>query len=386
MTTAPTPGLMRSPRHVEVEITSRCNQRCRYCYYFDNPQVDYQDLPADEWLQFFAELGRAGVMDVTLQGGEPFVRTDLPQLIEGIVQNRMRYGILSNGGLIDDEMASFLASTRRCNYVQISIDGSRAETHDACRGEGTFEGAIRAVKALQKAGIVVAVRMTIHRHNVYDLEAAARFFLEDLGLSGFGTNSVGYLGTCRINADDVMLTTAERKLAMETLLRLNQKYGGRINAQAGPLSEGQRWQQMEDARLQNAPAFSNGGYLTACGCPKSKLAVRADGAMVPCCMLAHIVLGWINKDDMLDVWQHSPQLDALRNRHTIPLSQFDFCAGCPYIPYCTGNCPGLAYTMTGEVDHPSPDACLRRYLNDGGQIIRVGTAEAGAQGVCEMRA
>jgi SynChlorMet cassette radical SAM/SPASM protein ScmE len=228
--------------------------------------------------------------------------------------------------------------------------------------------------------------MTIHRHNVHDLENAARFFFEDLGLDGFGTNSVGYLGTCRINADDVMLTTAERELAMESLLRLNQKYRGRINAQAGPLAEGQRWQQMEDARLQDAPPFSNGGYLTGCGCPKTKLSVRADGAMIPCCMLAHIVLGWINKDTMVDVWQNSPELNTLRNRHVIPLTRFDFCAGCPYIPYCTGNCPGLAYTMTGEVDHPSPDACLRRFLNDGGKIVRVGTAEQRAPALHEKTA
>ena len=38
------------------------------------------------------------------------------------------------------------------------------------------------------------------------------------------------------------------------------------------------------------------------------------------------------------------------------------------MPYCTGNCPALAYTLTGEVNHPSPDACLRRFLEEGGQI------------------
>ena len=88
---------MRTPRTVDVEITSRCNLRCSYCYYFNNPEVQYKDIPTDQWLQFFTELGRSAVMDVCLVGGEPFSRQDLPQLIEGIVENRMRFSILSNG-------------------------------------------------------------------------------------------------------------------------------------------------------------------------------------------------------------------------------------------------------------------------------------------------
>jgi SynChlorMet cassette radical SAM/SPASM protein ScmE len=181
--------VMRTPRSVDIEITSRCNLRCRYCYYFDNPAVEYQDLPTGEWLQFFDELGKCVIMDVTLQGGEPFIRKDLPQLIEGICRNRMRFAILSNGTLIDDPIAAFLAETSRCDYVQVSIDGSGPETHDACRGKGSFEDALRGIRILQRHNVPVAVRVTIHRHNVYDLEAIAHLLLEDLGLGGFSTNS-----------------------------------------------------------------------------------------------------------------------------------------------------------------------------------------------------
>jgi SynChlorMet cassette radical SAM/SPASM protein ScmE len=128
------------------------------------------------------------------------------------------------------------------------------------------------------------------------------------------------------------------------------------------------WRRMEEARAQEKPAFHNGGRLTACGCPGSKISVRADGAIVPCNILAHVELGRINHDSLAEIWQNSPALNQLRNRHTIPLTGFEFCAGCSYIPYCTGNCPGLAYTITGQVDHPSPDACLQRFLDEGGTI------------------
>jgi len=360
--------VMRTPRSLDIEITARCNLRCRYCYFFNNPTVEYRDLSTNEWLKFFDELGSLGVMNVTLAGGEPFIREDLTTLLEGLVRNRMRFSLLSNGALIGDEIAAFLARTGRCEYVQVSVDGSCAEVHDSCRGKGSFEGAIRGIRTLQRHQISVAVRVTIHRYNIDDLENIAHFLLEELGLPGFGTNSAGYLGTCRLNADDVMLTSAERQRAMATLLRLAEKYPNRISATAGPLAEGLTWRRMELARAQGKPAFYNGGRLTACGCPSSKISVRADGAIVLCSMLAHVELGRINHDSLAEIWQNSPALNQLRNRHTIPLTGFEFCAGCSYIPYCTGNCPGLAYTITGQVDHPSPDACLRRFLEGGGAI------------------
>ncbi len=363
---SPAPRIMRTPRSVDVEITSRCNLHCRYCYFFDNPAVEYHDLPTNKWLLFFEECGRCGIMNVSLAGGEPFIRKDLPTLIEGIVRNRMRFSILSNGTLIDDKIASFIARTGRCDQVQISVDGSNPETHDTCRGQGSFTKAIRGLRTLQSHGVPVTIRVTIHRHNVHDLENIARLLLEDLKLPGFSTNAAGYLGSCRQNPGDVLLTTQDRQVAMEMLLRLSEKYNGRISAMAGPLTDALCWHRMEEARMQGNPPFSNGGHLTGCGCPNERIAVHADGAIIPCSMLAHIELGQINQDSLEEVWQHSFALNRLRQRQTIPLTDFEFCAECPYISYCTGNCAGLAYSLTGQVDHPSPDSCLRLFLEEGG--------------------
>ena len=360
--------LMRTPRTLDIEITARCNLRCRYCYFFNNPAVDYRELPTDDWLEFFDELGSLGVMTVILAGGEPFIREDLAVLLAGIVRNRMRFALLSNGTLIDDHIAAVIARTGRCDYVQLSVDGSCADMHDPFRGEGSFDLVVNGIHTLRRHQVNVAVRVTIHRNNVHDLESIAHYLLDELGLPSFGINSAGYLGACRANATDVLLNMEERAEAMETLLRLTETYGARISATAGPLTDGRTWRRMEEARAQEAPAFPNGGRLTACGCPINKISVRADGAIVPCAMLAHVELGRINDDSLVEVWRHSPALNHLRNRHAIPLAGFEFCAGCPYVPYCTGNCPGLAYTLTGKVDHPSPDACLRRFLEAGGAI------------------
>ena len=362
------PSVMRTPRAVDIELTAQCNLRCRYCYFFNNPAVEYRDLDTDTWLTFFDELGRLGVMSVTLAGGEPFCRADLCTLLDGIVRNRMRFALLSNGALIDDALAAYLAASGRCDHVQISLDGSHPATHDAARGKGAWEGAVRGIRTLQRYQVPVTVRLTIHHYNVDDLDAAAHFLLEELGLPGFSTNAAGYLGNCQRHAGELLLTTAERQRAMATLVALNRQYGDRIRALAGPLAEAHMWRRMEAARAAGAPAFANGGRLTGCNCTFSKITVRADGAIIPCTMLPHMVLGYINRDALADVWQGAPGLAGLRTRHAIPLHDFDACAGCAYQPYCTGNCPGLAYSLAGQVDHPSPNACFRQFLRAGGTL------------------
>jgi SynChlorMet cassette radical SAM/SPASM protein ScmE len=228
--------------------------------------------------------------------------------------------------------------------------------------------AMQGIKSLQKYNVPVPVRVTIHRENVNDLNNIAKLLLEEVGLPSFSTNSAAHMGLCRQNAEQVELTAEDRTLAMETLLQLTKKYNGRISATAGPLAEARSWLEMEEARRQGRDRIQGRGYLTSCNGPMSQMAVRADGVMVPCCQMSHIELGRINRDDLQGIWQEHPELKRLRERHKISLSEFEFCQGCDYINYCPGNCPATAFTIIGREDHPSPDACLKRFLEAGGRL------------------
>jgi SynChlorMet cassette radical SAM/SPASM protein ScmE len=137
------------------------------------------------------------------------------------------------------------------------------------------------------------------------------------------------------------------------------------------VESGKSWLEMERARQEGKDRLPGRGYLTGCGGFMSKIAVRADGVMVPCCQIPHIELGLINKDDLKEVWQNHPELKRLRERGDIPLNDFEFCRGCDYINYCTGSCPALAYTILGKENHPSPDACLKRFLEEGGRLPEI---------------
>jgi SynChlorMet cassette radical SAM/SPASM protein ScmE len=358
--------LMKSPRSVDIDITTRCNLRCSYCYHFGSAGEVKKDLPTTEWIAFFEELGELAVMDITLAGGEPFIRKDITQILQGITDNQMRFTILSNGTLISEEVAEEIAATRRCNTVQISIDGANAETHDSCRGSGSFHSAIDGIRNLQQYRVPVGIRLTIHHKNVYDLRNTIKFVLDDLGVASLSTNSAGYFGMCQSNSAKVQLTIEERCLAMRTLIQLSNEYPGRITANAGPFFEAIRFQEIEQAFLNEQNKIPGMGYLTGCGCCWSKIAVRADGIIVPCALLPSAELGLINHDSILYIWHHHQKLQEMRKWHQTSLSLFPFCKGCPYIPYCSGLCPAIADVTFGNDRRPGLEGCYRQFLDEGG--------------------
>jgi SynChlorMet cassette radical SAM/SPASM protein ScmE len=358
---------MRTPRSVDLEITGRCNLSCKYCSHFAGDDVGSQ-LSKAEWLTFFEELGRCSVLEVCLLGGEPFMRDDLQEIISGIIANRMRFSILTNGALITDKMAAFIKSTGRCNKIQVSIDGSSPRTHDIFRGEGSFNRAVQGLKLLIKHGIPATVRVTVHKMNVDDLEATARLLLEELGLPFFSTNSAGYLGACREHASEILLDTEDRRRSMEILFKLSLKYEGRIQASAGPLAEAKAWSEMEYVRNLGAQSALKKGYLTGCSGAQSKIGVKANGTLVPCVQLSGLELGRINEVDLKDVWQNHGELQRFRERYKISLRTFDYCRDCEFVDFCTGNCPALADSIVSDPYRPSPDGCYRRFLEEGGTI------------------
>ena len=148
--TVPPPRLCRFPKSVDLSLTGRCNLKCRYCFYADE-MTALSDMPATRWHALFEELGRLGVQDVTLSGGEVFTRPDLFELIDGVIANKMRYSILTNGTLITEEtLKEFGKGKRRLRLasIQVSIDGSCAEIHDKSRPPKSFDRALRGLRLL----------------------------------------------------------------------------------------------------------------------------------------------------------------------------------------------------------------------------------------------
>ncbi len=358
------PAVPTAPLSMDIAVTGRCNLRCRYCFYADE-MVARTDLPTERWLAFFQELGRLAVQRVCLTGGEPFARPDLWDLLDGLIANRMRYQILSNGTLITEPvLAQFEVGKRRLrlDFIQISLDGSRAEVHNRSRPD-SFDRALRGLRLLMEAGLPTTVRVTVNRYNVDDLENIAHFLLEKIGLPAFSTDEVNPCGLVA-RQGDLLLTPAQRRQAMETLSRLAERYNGRITATSGPLALARHFREMEEARA-GGKSLPGGGTLSSCGGCFSRLAVHHDGTLVACHQLSTLPLGTAGVDDLRQVWQEHPLLQALRRRRSIPLERLESCRDCPYRNFCRGGCPAGALFLTGRLDERNPRQCYRVFQEEG---------------------
>lgn len=365
--TAPWPGLPAAPRSVDISLTGRCNLRCRYCFYADE-MAALADLPTARWLGVFAELGALGVQRVCLSGGEVFTRPDLFTLVDGVIAQKMRYSLLTNGTLVDDAaVAAFGVGRRRLRLdsIQVSVDGSCAAVHDASRPPRSFDRALAGLRRLKAAGLPVTVRVTVNRHNVDDLEGVARLLLEEVGLPGFSTNEAEPVGAARCPGQDVVLTAAERGRAMATLTALTARYGGRIGAQAGPLARARHFAEIEAGLDRGERGRPGRGTLGSCGGVFGKMAILHDGTLVPCNLLPSLSMGVAGETPIGAAWRCHPAIHAVRQRRQVPLAALPACQGCPYTGFCAGGCPAVGLAQQGRLDVVDPLICYRRHVAAG---------------------
>ena len=166
------------PINVTISTTFRCNSRCLTCNVYERP-VD--ELDASEWERVFRALGRAPVW-FTFSGGEPFLRKDLPDIIESAWRHcRPKVINIPTNGTYPDRVvpaAERLAATLEGTQLVINVSlDAVGERNDVIRGlHGDYEKAtetLRGLKALSAKNLTVGLHSVVSRHNVREFPKIA---------------------------------------------------------------------------------------------------------------------------------------------------------------------------------------------------------------------
>ncbi len=157
-----------------------CNLACLHCFISCGPKNDNHDMMSVE--QVDEAIDRAveeGVKEFYFTGGEPFMHPD----IETLIERALRHGpltVLTNGILIDEDLASWLGETfRRARYsfdVRVSLDGTTRSENDALRGRGTFEKILAGIDRLVAAGLNPVITVTTCHAELGGREGRQKFF------------------------------------------------------------------------------------------------------------------------------------------------------------------------------------------------------------------
>ncbi|MDX1624818.1 MAG: radical SAM protein, partial [Gemmatimonadota bacterium] len=157
------------PGHLDAlwfQVTGTvCNLECTHCFISCSPvNRTFEYLSVDDVARRLEESVALGVREYYFTGGEPFIH---PEIVE-ILALSLEYGpttVLTNGTVLKPSQLGPLAEAAVASpyslEFRVSIDGFDAATHDAIRGEGSFERAIEGVQRLLAHGflpIVTAVR------------------------------------------------------------------------------------------------------------------------------------------------------------------------------------------------------------------------------------
>lgn len=133
-------------------VTSRCNARCPFCFYWQNRHEKRDELTLEEIEKVSASMG--DLLWLLLSGGEIFVRKDLPEIVDAFYRHNHPVIITlpTNGfapNLIMPATERILESSpRSAVVVKVSLDGLGAE-HDRIRNTpGNYEKAMETWEGL----------------------------------------------------------------------------------------------------------------------------------------------------------------------------------------------------------------------------------------------
>ncbi len=314
------------------EFTLKCNLQCTHCG-SSAGKARQNELSTEECITLCEDMAELGCADVSLMGGEPFLRSDWYQVSQAIKDLGMNLNFVSNGVALDKYLPK--VAQLKPKVVGISLDGMQ-QAHEAIRGKNTFNRTVKAIELLRKEGIQTTIITTVSKLNFSDLPQ-----LKDL-LFKKNVNWQIQIAMPFGNFDrDNMLTREE------------------FYATALFIAKARMKNPFEDLPVIGAHCY---GYhskrLPGCswdGCSAgiSAIGITSDGGIVGCLSMGNnrFIEGNVREKSLKDLWT-DPNAFAY-NRQFTKESLGPNCEACKHGTQCKGGCNSVSVTSTGKL-HNNP--------------------------------
>jgi radical SAM protein with 4Fe4S-binding SPASM domain len=319
------------PHYISVEITKNCDLRCIHCYAEAGPPA-VNEMSTDQWLHILDELYTLGTRTVNITGGDPLVHPDIFDVLD-FCEKRFHIILATSGYLIDEDTAEQL-SHYRIDHIQVSLDGPDPETHNAIRGrKDAFQKVVNAITVLTEKNAAVSVAMVVLPENEDKIEDTIKL-AKQLKVKTFGTGRIYSLGRAKgkfpLSVEKVM--ELDKKVMDLSTIYSDETFvvksrDTNVPGVAGDMSPD------EILAFGDALTKAMGGN---CGAGYRSVFVTAEGNILPCGMLPHI-MGNVAHTSVKEVLL-SPLVHAFKK---LPAPHTDVCGECLNRFLCSG-CPALA--------------------------------------------
>lgn len=337
-------GLMKKPqlRNLFLELTARCNERCIHC---GSSCGEYQaeELPLEVYRRFLNEVRDDMTLEhkmLCITGGEPLLRKDFFDIMGCAHELGWRWGMTSNGTLIDDSTAKEL---ERCGMgtISISIDGLE-QTHDAFRQTpGGYKRAMRGIEALVRNGSFKNVQVTtvVTHESIRELDELYYIF-SGIDIDSWRVINIEPIGRAKLHPE-LILTPDDYRTLFE-FIRQKRREGE-------PVCYGCSHYLGEEYEREVRDWY----YLCTAGLYTAS--ITASGDIIACLDIERRpehVQGNILRDRFSEVWQH-----GFKEFRRELADENEKCSACSE----KGHCHGDSFHSWNFEEH-RPEVCFKGIL------------------------
>jgi len=201
------------------EVTQNCNHACLHCYNVWQP-VGRSPYPGGELNTSRTIALLAKALDetichhVTLTGGEPLMRSDLPELLEFLQKRRVQMTVISNGRLLDEPTASSLVQSG-VGLFELPLLSHQRKVHDGLSGApGAWDAVLSAFTNVHLYHGQVVAAFVATRRNIEHLHETIRLAFA-LGVRGIMLNRFNPGGRGREHLNELLPTVPQVRAALE---------------------------------------------------------------------------------------------------------------------------------------------------------------------------
>jgi Y-X(10)_GDL-associated radical SAM protein len=327
------------PVHVVWEITLACNLKCAHCGSRAG-RARPDELTTAECLEIVEQLASLRAREVTLIGGEAFMRPDWLDIVRAISDHGMHPSMQTGGRALREETIrrAAAAGLRSCG---VSIDGL-ADLHDRLRGvRGSYDHALAALGHLRRHGIPSSVNTQITALTLPHLRPLLAV-IAGAGVRNWQLQLTVAMGNAADHPELILQPYRLREL-MPLLAELYDEaldlgvmiQPGNNIGYFGPYEH--LWRVDEESR-----------HWQGCAAGHTGLGIEADGTIKGCPSLPTVGYAGGNVRDMTieEIWHTTDELRFNRDRTVKDL--WGFCRTCYYADVCRGGCTWTSHSLLGR--------------------------------------
>ena len=322
------------------EVTMGCNMRCGHCGSSCAEPLP-NELNTMEALELCNQIADLGLKWITLSGGEPLTRKDIPLLIRRLSEKGVSVNMITNGWLLNRSMVEQLKQSGIAT-VAISIDGTK-EIHDNIRKEGAFEHAETSFGLMKEMGIRTGAVTTITNQNIHILDELKEELIR-MGVDSWQVQLGLPMGNLK-EKPDWLIQPEKVKDIIDFCYDTAKE--GRIKIYPADCIGYYTKKEMEIKKISYETDMVS--IWDGCNAGIRGFGILHNGDILGCTSIRDksYIEGNVRERLLRDIWEDKDAFSWRRGMEK--KDQKGECNYCKYGSKCLGGCPNTRLTMNGDI-------------------------------------